>query len=155
MAIDPIDISEEMTTFKEKLLDKGYKSTPQRDELVKWMFTSHEHFTADDVTEYFRSKGNKVSTATVYRVINLLLEFGLLIQHDFGKGAKYFEHILGHEHHDHLICINCDQIIEFVDNGIEKLQERICKKHGFKIKSHSLKIFVECTKKNCEYRSKD
>ena len=74
---------------------------------------------------------------------------------DFGKDYKYYEHILGHEHHDHIICLDCNRIVEFFEPRIEELQEQIASKNGFTIKGHRLNLYANCIKgKSCEHLSK-
>ncbi|MCB1177459.1 MAG: transcriptional repressor, partial [Leptospiraceae bacterium] len=75
-----------------------------------------------------------------------------LIEHDFGKDYKFYEHIIGHEHHDHIICIDCGRIVEFLEPGIEELQTKAAKEKGFKIKGHNLNIYGNCINKDtCEH----
>ena len=80
----------------------------------------------------------------MYRTLAVLLECELLVAHDFGEGSRYYEHAFGHAHHDHLFCVNCKHIVEFRDDRIETLQERVAREAGFKILSHSLKLFGLC-----------
>ena len=150
MKPEAIDISEEMKILNERMVSKGLKSTPQRDELARWIFQVHDHFTAEDVVNSFRQMGKKVSVATVYRVIQMMLELNLLLEHDFGKGYKFYEHTLGHPHHDHLICNKCGKIIEFADEALEKMKDEIAQRYGFTMQSHSLHIFGVCQDPACE-----
>lgn len=137
-----------MSMLKTRMKNASLKSTPQRDELAEWMFRVHDHFTVEDVIESFRSRRKKVSPATVYRVIQMMLDLNLLIEHDFGKGSKYYEHTPGHPHHDHLICTGCNKIIEFTNEKLEALKKDIADSHGFKMENHVLQIFGIC--KECQ-----
>ena len=116
------NVSREMALLKERMLQHQYKSTPQRDEIAEWVFRTHEHFTVEELIASFRSKGKKVSQATAYRVIQMLLDLKLIEEHDFGKDYKFYEHTPGHEHHDHMLCLECGKIEEFQDERIEELQ---------------------------------
>ena len=145
MKPEKIDISKEMQMLHDRMAARGLKSTPQRDELAAWIFKVHEHFTVDDVISSFRQMGKKVSAATVYRLVQMMLELGLLIEHDFGKGHKFYEHTPGHPHHDHIICNNCGKIIEFADESLEQLKLKIAQSYGFIMESHSLHIFGKCS----------
>jgi len=81
----------------------------------------------------------------------LLVQSGLLREVIYGERHAHYEHVYGHEHHDHLVCNNCDKIIEFTEHRIEKLQEEVCKKYKFKAESHRLQIqglCENCSKKN-------
>ena len=130
--------------FEAFIRKKGLKLTSQRRRILKRVFQSHHHFTADEVHEMFRRAREKVSRATVYRTLSLLVEGGFLESLDLGQDRKFYEHILGHEHHDHIICLKCSKIIEFQEPRIEALQEQIMKDHGFRITSHSLRLFGYC-----------
>ena len=143
-----IDVSDEMKLFKRRMTENGLKSTPQREELAIWIFQMHEHFTVDEIIASFREKGKRVSSATVYRVIQMMLELGMVIEHDFGKGYKHYEHTPGHPHHDHFICNECGKISEFSDMALEELKHKIAEENHFKMTSHSLQIFGYC--KECQ-----
>ena len=138
------DITEEMRLLQQKMLERGLKSTPQRNELAEWIFRSHAHFSVEDVISDFRKKGKKVSLATVYRMIQTLIDLGILIEHDFGKGYKSYEHTPGHPLHDHLICRVCNRIIEFKDKRMEKISRQIAEKNNFRLVSYSFRIFGIC-----------
>jgi Fur family transcriptional regulator, ferric uptake regulator len=119
------------------------------------IFSLHSHFTADSLLDMFKDRRDEISKATIYRIIGIMVEGKLLIEHDFGKDYKFYEHIIGHEHHDHIICRDCGRIVEFVEKGIEDLQEKIASQNGFSISGHSLNIYGTCMKKpNCEYYQK-
>ena len=152
MQPEKINIDKEMNLFHSRLKEKNLKITSQRNELAKWIFQVHEHFTVDDVVESFRRVGKKISVATVYRIVETMLDLNLLIEHDFGKGQKYYEHTPGHEHHDHMICNQCGKIIEFVDENLEALKDEIARNNGFKMESHALHIFGLCD--TCQAKNK-
>ena len=105
-----------------------------------------EHFSADELWERLRKKDKRVSKATVYRTLNLLVEKKVVEEHDFGKGQKYYERMLERPHHDHLICIHCGRIIEFESAKIEHLQEEIAEGENFVIAYHSHKLFGACSR---------
>ena len=89
--------------------------------------------------------------ATVYRVLTQFEQAGLLTRHHFESGKAVFELNQGH-HHDHLVCINCGRVEEFLDPEIEQRQTRIAVERGFAIREHALYLYAECVKKNCPYR---
>lgn len=136
----------DMDLLRRRMAEKGLKTTPQRDELAGWIFQTHEHFTVEDIINAFREKGQKIAQATAYRVVQMMLELGLLLEHDFGKGYKYYEHTPGHEHHDHIICEDCGKILEFSDPELEALKQKITASHGFVMKKHYLNIYASCTR---------
>ncbi|MBL8843721.1 MAG: transcriptional repressor [Planctomycetes bacterium] len=125
---------------------KGLKLTSQRRRILKRVFATNRHFTAEEIHEAFRRGRDEVSRATVYRTLSLLVEGGFLDMLELGGDTKRYEHILGREHHDHLMCIRCGHVIEFQEERIEQLQEQVAKEHGFRITSHSLRIFGTCKK---------
>lgn len=147
------NVTREMSLLKERMQKSQFKSTPQRDEIAEWVFKTHDHFTVEDLIVDFRNKGKKVSQATAYRVIQMMLQLKLIEEHDFGKDYKFYEHTPGHEHHDHIICIDCGKIIEFSDPTLEALKEKITLQNGFKMREHHLTIYAECTRCTPEKRS--
>ena len=130
----------------ENLLE-DLKFTRPREVIVKKILGAKagEHFTADELWGELRKKDKRVSRATVYRTLNLLVEKKVVEEHDFGKGEKYYERMVERPHHDHLICIHCGQIIEFENPEIEFLQQKIAHQKGFVISYHSHKLFGACS----------
>jgi len=95
--------------------------------------------------------GEEVGLATIYRVLTQFEQAGLLIRHHFESGKAVFE-LNEKSHHDHIVCLQCGHVEEFVNEGIEKLQTQVANEHGFTIIEHSLYIYGDCTKKDCEYK---
>ncbi|MHB1000922.1 MAG: Fur family transcriptional regulator [Armatimonadota bacterium] len=112
------------------------------------MFKIHVHFEADDIVIGLRHSGNRVSRASVYRTLPLLVECGLLRDVYSAEKHCHYEHVFGHEHHDHLICSGCGSTIEFSNSEIEAMQDRICKEYGFFPVRHKLEITGLC--KECK-----
>ena len=135
---------DEEVVFAAYLRSQGLKLTKARKDLLAKVFEMHDHFTADQLLERLRRDRVRTSKATVYRTLSVLLQCGLLAGHDFGEGALYYEHIHGHEHHDHLFCLHCKAITEFVDPQLEERQERVVQELGFHMVSHSLKLYGVC-----------
>lgn len=132
--------------FEKFIRGKGLKLTSQRRRILKRVFATHRHFTAEEIHEIFRRGQGDVSRATVYRTLSLLVEGGFLDMLELGGDTKRYEHILGREHHDHLMCARCGTVVEFQEPRIEALQEEVAARHGFRIASHSLRIFGTCRK---------
>lgn len=132
--------------FKDFLLESGQKYTTQRKSVVNEVFKIHDHFDIENFIGILRNKKIKVARATVYSTIKLLMESKLIRKVRMSKGAVVYEHIFGHEHHDHLICLNCDQAIEIQDSEIEDLQIKLCEKNGFTLESHVHTMYVKCNK---------
>lgn len=143
----------EVAAFQEFLQTRSLKSTAQRDLIVKEIFSApHHHFSAEELLKTARQKDPTISRATVYRTLSLLLESKMLDELDIGKGHKYFEPKFGISHHDHLICLKCEKIIEFENHQIEEIQNKITSAHGFTAVYHTHKIFGTC--KNCSKKEK-
>ncbi|MEK6634947.1 MAG: Fur family transcriptional regulator [Planctomycetota bacterium] len=130
--------------FKKYLASKNLKFTTERQVILDRVFADHKHFEADELLVDLRLNDLKVSKATIYRTLALLVQSGLLREVIYGERHAHYEHVYGHEHHDHLVCNNCDKIIEFTEHRIEKLQEEVCKKNKFKAASHRLQIQGLC-----------
>ncbi len=138
---------EELKVVEDYMREKGLRWTSQRRLIADAAFSTHDHFSADDLLDMCRKLDDRVSRATVYRTLGMLEDAGFVEGLDTGDGGRKFEHVLGHEHHDHMVCTNCGTIIEFVDEELEARQEAAAKKFGFQIKTHSLKLFGAC--KDC------
>ncbi len=134
--------------FRDFLNRKDLKKTKERDIILEAVFDTHDHFDAEELLILFRQKKIPVSRATIYRTLDLLVECRLVKKISFGEAHFRYEHIFGHEHHDHLICNQCGQIIEFYNKDLEELQKKICRQYDFKEQDHSLRIFGLC--KSCQ-----
>lgn len=134
----------EEKTFRDYLCEGGLKFTPERCFILREVSRIHGHFEADDVVLGLRGCGIRVSRASIYRTLPLLVECGLLRQVYSSEKHSHFEHIFGHAHHDHLICSKCGKAIEFSNQSIEALQDRICEEHGFVPVFHKLEISGLC-----------
>ncbi len=106
------------------------------------------HMSAEDVYKMLLEGQEDIGLATVYRVLTQFEAAGLVERHHFEGGHSVFELNEGH-HHDHIVCVQCGKVSEFVDQTIEKCQEQVASKAGFRIRDHSLIIYGECTDKNC------
>ena len=134
----------EVAIFEAYLKEQGLKLTNARRELLAIIFADHSHFTADELYDRCRAENVRVSKATLYRTLTILLDCKLLAAHDFGEDAKYYEHIFGHRHHDHMYCLACRRIFEFRSESIEELQDKAAHEAGFHSTRHSLTIFGVC-----------
>jgi Fur family ferric uptake transcriptional regulator len=128
------------------LRERRLKFTRQRRTVMEEAFAEHEHFEADELLRRMREKKLRVSKATLYRTLALLVQAGLLRQEVFGERHSHYEHIYGHRHHDHLLCLGCGKIEEFRNDDIERLQNQICNKYAFTPTDHQLEIHGYCRK---------
>ena len=141
-----IDAPNPWRSFEEFLEKKGMKITRPREIVVKEALAVKGHLTADDLWSRVRKKDSAASKATVYRTLQLLTQSRLIEPRDFEQGKLYYEQMVGHKHHDHLICLECGKITEFENLEIEELQEKVAKKYNFTIASHSHKMYGTCAR---------
>ena len=130
--------------FRNILASRGLKFTPERDVILQEVFERHDHFEAEDLLASIKKKGKRTSRATIYRTLELLVRCGLLEVVDLGGNSHHYEHVMGHQHHDHLVCERCGRIIEFTHRQLERLKEKVCQEMDFDGRSHTLKIFGIC-----------
>tara|TARA_B100001113_G_scaffold232700_1_gene191164 strand:+ start:50 stop:484 length:435 start_codon:yes stop_codon:yes gene_type:complete len=133
-------------TIEQRCLNKGVKLTDQRRIIAKIISESKEAYGESDhpdVDELYKRVSKidpKISIATVYRTVKLFEEAGILTKHDFKGGKARYEAMI-ESHHDHLIDVKTGEIIEFVDDEIEKLQKKVAEKHGYKLVDHKLELY--------------
>jgi len=138
---------EEGRHFRDLLHSQGQRMTPEREIILAEIFQIEGHFQPDDLLVRFRTNGVRISRATIYRTLDLLVSCGLVRRETFGGGAHYerAHHVEGHSHHDHLVCISCDSIFEFHNAEIERLQEQVCRELDFELQNHSHQITGLCS----------
>ncbi len=127
-------------TIKQKCISKGVKLTEQRKIIAKVMSTSDDHPDVDELYNRVSKIDAKISIATVYRTVKLFEEAGILAKHEFKGGKARYEEI-SESHHDHLIDVKTGEIIEFVDDEIEKLQKKVADKYGYDLVDHKLELY--------------
>ena len=126
------------------LRGRGLRSTDARRKILEVVLETDHHFTAEDLLDLIKERGHRVSRASVYRTLSLLCEGGFVESREFQRGQMMYEVMVGQHHHDHLICTGCDRIVEFENDDIEQIQERVAEKNGFLLQSHSLRLFGRC-----------
>ena len=137
--------------FREFLETRNKRLTTERATLVEEVFSTHEHFDADQMVARLanRKDGKSVSRSTVYRRLLELMEAGLIRRVARANGREVYEHDYGYPQHDHLICAKCHKMIEFHNNEIRKYVETIARQHGFQLTGHRLEaqgLCSECAK---------
>src|SRR6202171_6779940 len=131
------------------LKNAGLKATLPRLKIINLFEQSKvRHLTAEDVYKQLLAEGLDVGLATVYRVLTQFEQAGLLVRHHFESGKAVFELNQG-GHHDHLVCLQCGRVEEFLDAEIERRQMKIAKDRGFSIHEHSLQLYADCIKHEC------
>ena len=125
------------------LRSKGIRLTPQRQLVVRRAVT-YLHFTAEELVKDVRANDASVARGTVYRTLGLLHEAGVVEKHDFRYGPPNYEVTFGKAHHDHLMCVQCGEIIEFQEPRVERLQQEVVKRFGYQLMSHTHKLYGLC-----------
>ncbi|MEM7481405.1 MAG: Fur family transcriptional regulator [Acidobacteriota bacterium] len=134
----------EREQFVQGVRQRGLRMTAERLALFDEIFSHHGHIDADQLLATLREKSAKISRATVYRTLDLLVECGLVHKHRLGRNRFLYEHIHDGLGHNHLVCAECGRVAEFVSPGISALQSEICRAHGFLPSRHTLQITAVC-----------
>lgn len=131
--------------FMQFLEQKNLRITSQRQAIVDTVFGTDQHFTAEQLLEWSHRRDGSVSRATVYRTLPLLTESGLVREMDFGKDYKFYDpNYAEHPNHNHIICQDCDKIVEFESEKISRLENEITHRLGFSVKTQRLQITASC-----------
>ncbi len=140
---------EQVEAARERLLqymsDQGKKNTRQRDAIVEVFFESDGHLTLQELQQRIQVRVSGVGFATIYRTMKLLVDAGVAVVRHFGTSQTLYELAEFGEHHDHLICVTCQKIIEFEDPAIEKRQDEIARQFSFEVLRHRHEIYGVCS----------
>jgi Fur family ferric uptake transcriptional regulator len=134
----------EKQQFLAWLRGRGQRVTEERLALFEEVFSQHGHIDAEEILAGMQAHGSKISRATVYRNLDLLVECGLARKQQLASRRFLYEHVHGGQYHDHLVCAVCGRVVEFVSAGIAALQTEICRAHGFSPAHHTLQISGLC-----------
>jgi len=133
-----------LRSFRQHLADHGLKFTGERRTIATSLFESDSHLEAEELLLRLRSSGSRVSRATVYRTLDLLVGAGLARKVRLGTDHNFFEHILGRRQHEHMVCIGCGQVIEWFDPELAGLVERNTAEQGFETARYTVQVFGRC-----------
>ena len=128
--------------FKNNLQQENLKCTPQRLAILEQMMNLDDHLEVDEILAILKDKGVEVSRATLYRTIEILVKYHFIRKLDIGDGRIRYEKKIGTSHHDHMICVDTGDIIEFCNDEIERIQNTIADQHGYEIIRHVHQLFV-------------
>jgi Fur family transcriptional regulator, ferric uptake regulator len=136
-----------------EFLKKGQnRITPERFEVMDSALDYEGHFSADDLYVIMKNKKSRVSRATVYKTLELLVQCDLLSKRNFGDNMTRYESSFKRQIHDHLICMDCGRIVEFTNTSLENIPKELSKNLGFKFENYSFNIFARCKNiKTCKY----
>ena len=136
----------ELQALRRYLKKSGMRYTPEREQIVREIFARHDHFDVDTLYLQMRQKGTSVSKASIYRLLPLLIEGGLLNEVYLEDGHMHYEHIYGHAHHCHLRCMECGSIEEFTDPRLPQIEQDLGKRFDYEVKGYKLDVYGFCPK---------
>lgn len=138
--------------FREYLRQQGLRQTPERFAILDEVYASADHFDADQLFVRMKQRGSRVSRATVYNTLELLQDCDLVVRHQFGKNQAKFERSYAYWQHDHLICVDCGDILEFCDPRLQAIHDTLAEIFDFEITHHALHVYGRCRREECPSR---
>lgn len=136
-------------TLQTHLERRGLRRTKQRDAIIETFLATEDHLTSDELHQLVAAEHPSIGLATVYRTLKLFVEAGVASERSFRDGVSRYE--VRQPHHDHLICTSCDAILEFENEEIERLQDKVAKSLGFVLTAHRLELYGLC--RDCRSKS--
>ncbi len=132
----------EIEVFRSFIRNKGLRNTPEREQVIKAIFSIHDHFDVDELYLRLRKETDKISKATIYRTVKLLQDAGIITQALFDSKQAHYRLIYGREPHDHMLCMRSGKLIEFSSPELTKLRDNICRELGWEPVGHRFQIYA-------------
>ncbi len=151
--LSPTQRKEVQDRFQAFLKQRGLRETKERFIVLDAVYDVVGHIDADTLHLLLRQQNHSISRATVYNTLSLLLECELVVRHQFGNSKAKYEPSFLFGQHDHLICLDCQQVLEFCDPRIQNIQEMVADVYSFEIRRHALNLYGHCRRDDCANRS--
>jgi len=155
MPLDPKIFEEVKRILTSYLEKKELRKTPERFAILEEIYSRSDHFDVEELYVSMKNKNYRVSRATVYNTLEILVDCGLVTKHQFGKNQAQFEKSYGFKQHDHLICMDCHKVREFCDPRLQQTQVLVEDIFKTKIMHHSMMLYGNCLIENCENKKKN
>ena len=153
MTLPQAQLDEVREHFAAFLRDGGQRRTPERFAVLDALYATPDHIDADTLYARLLADGAQVSRATVYNTLDLLIACDLAVRHQFGRQQAKYERAYAYWQHDHLICLDCGEILEFCDPRLQEIQETVAGIYDFTVARHALTVYGHCTRAGCTGRS--